>query len=350
MKRSTEELRSQHWLPFVPSELEALGLKGVDARPRCSKGRPAGFLDVRRRPGRVAWKDYPHVQHTGTNVYTGVYLDVDRPVADLLAKVDDGTLPAPSVTVTRSRSGHSQCGWILSDPVHRYPTAAPKPVGLFVRTAEYYAQVLEADPGYTSMLFRNGPLHEIRSGWHVEYNGPPGGWSLYELSDWVPYGWRRPRRPLTAEGRNTSVFLSLCRFAGSARGRTADLAVEAARLNGKFQAPLPGREIHHVVKHVERYRAGWEANGWHRPSWIARQAARGRKGGLKGGPASGAARRARIRERDCAIAGAVASGLSYRDVAERFGVAVDTVFRALARVDCGKVSDESQHQINRPPV
>ena len=73
-------------------------------------------------------------------------------------------------------------------------------------------------------------------------------------------------------------------------------------MNARFPSPLSGREVAHVVAHVERYRAGWEARGWHRPSWLARQAARGRKGGLKGGPASGAARRARTAERDRAMA------------------------------------------------
>ncbi|MDE2761172.1 MAG: hypothetical protein OXQ94_13240 [Gemmatimonadota bacterium] len=68
---------------------------------------------------------------------------------------------------------------------------------------------------------------------HVQHHG---GWTLYELADWVPKGWRRPRRPLTAEGRNCALFSALCRFAGSRAGRTADLALEAARA----QPGVPG--------------------------------------------------------------------------------------------------------------
>ena len=103
---------------------------------------------------------------------------------------------------------------------------------LFARTAEYFADALGADPGYTSVLFRNGPVHMEREGWVATYGGPPGGWTLYELADWIPEGWRRPQPAATAEGRNCSLFISLCRFAGTSAGRTADLAQEAARLNG----------------------------------------------------------------------------------------------------------------------
>ncbi len=46
---------------------------------------------------------------------------------------------------------------------------------LFARTAEYFADALGADPGYTSVLFRNGPVHMEREGWVATYGGPPGG-------------------------------------------------------------------------------------------------------------------------------------------------------------------------------
>ena len=331
MKDTGKAGRGQRWLPFVPADLAVLGLKDVDARPRCSMGRSAGFLDVKRRPGTVAWGTFRHVGHHGASSFNGIYLDVDRQWADV-APLFGERVPAPSVSVVRTSgtsAGHSQVAWLLAAPVHRYPEAKRRPLELLARTSEWFAEALESDGGYTGTLFRNGPVHAERAGWVVEYNGPPGGWTLTELADWVPAGWRRPGRNLrTAEGRNCSLFLSLCRFAGSAAGRRADLAGAAARMNAHFPAPLSAREVGHVVAHVERYRAGWEARGWHRPEWLARQAARGRAGGLKGGPASGAARRARTAERDRKIAEAIESGASYRAAARRFGVDVETAFRA----------------------
>ena len=334
MKATGKSGGDQRWLPFVPADLAAVGLRDVDARPRCSMGRSAGFLDVKRRPGPVAWGTFRHVGHHGASSFNGIYLDVDRQWADV-APLFGERVPAPSVSVVRTEgtgAGHSQVAWLLAAPVHRYPEARRRPLELLARTSEWFAEALESDGGYTGTLFRNGPVHAERAGWIVDYGGPPGGWTLTELADWVPAGWRRPGRNLrTAEGRNCSLFLSLCRFAGSAAGRRAGLAGAAARMNARFPAPLSGREVAHVVAHVERYRARWEARGWHRPSWLARQAARGRRGGLKGGPASGAARRARTAERDRKIAEAIEGGASYWSVAQRFGVGVGTAFRAAAR-------------------
>ena len=91
----------------MPEDLARLGMKKPDRAPLCSKGREAGFRDVRRRPGEEA----------GTG-----------------------------------------------------------PLRLFARTAEYFAGALRADPGYTSVPFRNGPAHAEREGWTVLYGGPPGGW------------------------------------------------------------------------------------------------------------------------------------------------------------------------------
>ncbi len=269
-RRDRGAVKDQGWLPFVPEDLARLGLGGCNRAPLCSRGRAAGFGDVLRRPGPVAWANFSHVEHHGRNAYTGVYLDVDRPAREWLGAVDEGAVPHPSLALTRTENGHSHCAWLLAEPVHRHPRARTKPLNLFARTAEYFADVLKSDPGYTSVLFRNGPVHTEREGWVVTYGGPPGGWTLYELADWIPEGWRRPRPPATAEGRNSSLFMSLCRFAGTSAGRTADLAREAARLNGAFAFPLPEREVGHVVKSVEGYRAGWEAEG-HCPAWIARR-------------------------------------------------------------------------------
>ena len=69
------------------------------------------------------------------------------------------------------------------------------------------------------------------------------------------------------------------RYAGRMVNRNADLGTEAARLNAEFSAPLLQGEIAATIKSVEGYRERWSRRGWHDPRWLARQAARGRKGG-----------------------------------------------------------------------
>ena len=90
---------------------------------------------------------------------------------------------------------------------------------------------------------------------------------------------------------------------------------------------LPISELRAIAKSVERYRSQWEARGWHRPRWIAHQAARGRLGGVT----SGRARRERTHDRDEAILAAVAGGQSKRAVAKLFGLNEGTIRYIVAR-------------------
>ena len=71
-------------------------------------------------------------------------------------------------------------------------------------------------------------------------------------------------------------------------------------------------ELAGIAKSVERYRARWIAGKWHKPKWIERQAARGRK--------SGEARRGRTGERDAEIVEAVLQGESMRTLAGVHGL------------------------------
>ena len=92
---------------------------------------------------------------------------------------------------------------------------------------------------------------------------------------------------------------------------------------------LPISEVRATAKSVERYRSQWEARGWHRPRWIARQAAWGRLGGVM----SGEARSERTRDRDDAILAAVAGGQSKRAVAKLFNLNEGMIRYIVARED-----------------
>ena len=86
-------------------------------------------------------------------------------------------------------------------------------------------------------------------------------------------------------------------------------------------------EVRGILRSVYRYRAQWRVRG-HAPWWIARQSARGRNGGLKGG----VTRRAAVRERDLRIVVALDAGLSQREVAAVEGVNQSVVASARGRL------------------
>ena len=117
---------------------------------------------------------------------------------------------------------------------------------------------------------------------------------LQELAEVVPFGWRRPAVPSTGIGRNCSLFEAGMTWAGSPANLdvpvlTALMAInaEVAKKHGK--PPLDAGEVSGIARSVERYRAQWVKQGKFYSD--AERSAWGRSMGLKGGPASGQARR-----------------------------------------------------------
>ena len=114
-------------------------------------------------------------------------------------------------------------------------------------------------------------------------------------------------------------------WAGRPANRFESILVQAHFINSEFATPLPAGEVKHTVKSVAKYRVRWEANGWHSPRWIQKQAARGR--------ASGKARRAKNAERDLAIVDAYDAGETQMAISRKCGLSrqwVNAIIRGLA--------------------
>ena len=118
-----------------------------------------------------------------------------------------------------------------------------------MRVSEFYTLDLRGDPGYASVL-----AHNPESGLFEVRYAHQGGWSLEELADPIPAGWRRPSRQklVSVAGRNVTLFHSLCRFAGRLSRSIYEIEAEAARLNGSFLPPLDANELRDVVNSVHR--------------------------------------------------------------------------------------------------
>ena len=306
-------------LEHVPPPLRKAGLATAHVRPLVSRGRdPGGVIQSFRTDPARAWR-YALVEHRGGGHHAGVLLDCDAPYDHVLAAIDDHRIPRPSVAIVRRSNGHSALAWFTDPPIHRYPEARLAPLKLLARVSEYIATVVGADPGYSGVLFRNATAVD-RARFLTELGH---GFTLAELADWIPKGWRVPNAKRTGVGRNCDLFARLMRFAGSAAGRSADLVAAGHGINANFGEPLPDREVTDTARSVDRYRAGWEARGWHRPDWIERQRARGARGGRK----SGAARRVKREPLRQAALHLLAGGLAVQDVAATVGVSRSTIFR-----------------------
>lgn len=98
----------------------------------------------------------------------------------------------------RRGTGSCHAAYCLQRPVLTHPEALPVPQAALARISEYFTRELQSDPGYAGVLTHN-PVHKL---WQTEW-GHQGGYSLAELGQFIPPGWRMPRldKMLSNQGR-----------------------------------------------------------------------------------------------------------------------------------------------------
>ena len=150
----------------------------------------------------------------------------------------------------------------LAKPVHRGPTAREAPLRLFARISEfYYRQALGADPGYNGVLTHNPMRSAHRHGEFLTHWGCNRPYSLSELAEPIPRGWRLPVKPTTEAGRNCALFVALMKWAGSPANIGREVLAVARATNDGLDVPLGDSEVAGLAKSVERYRRSWIAKG-----------------------------------------------------------------------------------------
>ena len=226
----------------------------------------------------IAW-DFAHIQIDNAGyAWAAIALDCDdsKHMSDGLA-----ALPDPNwITVTK-RGAH--VFWCLRVPVAHHAKARNAPQRRLARIADYYAQATGADPSFNG-LSRNPTQDELHGG--KTYMLAPHGYTLSELASVIPFGWRKPRIPLTGIGRNCAMFEALMQWAGQEKNKEIAVYVAAMSINDAIgqsfgTGPLPLSEVAGISRSVERYRTGWIASGWHTQAFRNTQRVRGQKGGLK---------------------------------------------------------------------
>ena len=112
---------------------------------------------------------------------------------------------------------------------------------------------------------------------------------------------------------------------------TRRVRVHALEQNRRFSDPLDGREVVQTAYSISTW--CWSGGGakWHYPRHWRHDSENQRKRGVKGGLASGKARRDRNAERDTAIVEAVTAGHSLRAVARKWGLSAEGVRYLVGR-------------------
>ena len=253
-------------IEFAPSQVREHGLVEAHTWPLVSRGKVQGVFQASFRVhASVAWS-FPSLELRSAKAWPVVCLDCDGTggYSRLMGAVEDRDIPCPNWVVCRDTGG-AHGVWCLARPVLRGGSARARPLRLLTRATEYMAQKVEADAGYGQVLSHNPMVpvaaQRLKTDW---LRRQP--YSLQELAEIVPFGWRRPAVPSTGIGRNCSLFEAGMTWAGSPANLgvpvlTALVVInaEVARKHGK--PPLDQGEVAGIARSVERYRKQWVAAG-----------------------------------------------------------------------------------------
>ena len=313
-------------IDYAPAIVREHGLRDAHTHPLVARRKGQSF----RVHARNAWS-YPSLELRAGNSWPAVTLDCDVPsaVVDALYLNHHGgsgpALPAPNMVVQRRSNSHSHISWFLEHPVHRGESARAAPLRKLARITEFYRDALDADSGFVNCLTHN-PLEEShRAGEFQTHWGRSCAYTLAELSEVIPKGWRLPIAPSTETGRNCALFRSLLKWAGSPFNLELEVLPMARATNDGLDVPLGDSEVADIAKSIERYRRAWIAKG--RFYAEAERTAWGRSLGLQ----SAAVRRAANAQRDLRIREGHAAGWSQRHLAKLFKISKTGVWKVLRR-------------------
>ena len=131
----------------------------MHAWPLVSHGKIPGeeFHSTRDYPSLATAWTFEEIELNPANSWAALVLDMDGGDAELrlVDSIMSGKLPPPSWYVVRETSGGTHAVWTLKDPVHKGAEARDKPLLLFGRISEYFAQVTRADRGYNNQMTHN---------------------------------------------------------------------------------------------------------------------------------------------------------------------------------------------------
>ena len=284
--RNIEESRQLRFpgIDFAPSKVQAHGYREAHTWPLVARRKGEAF----RIHASRAWT-FPSIELRSANSWPCLILDCDNIKAALAAiysshRSGGGTaLPMPNWMVQRRASLHPHLVWCLCRPVLRGSQARLSPLRRFARISEFYRQASQADTGFNGVLSHNpmcgGPRSSGRA--LITTWGRRAPYSLDELAEAIPQGWRMPRVPTTETGRNCSLFLALMRWSGMPRNWGVDVHNMALAMNARFEPPMEYRELLGIAKSVNKYQARQLASGQTQRQFSFIQAERGRKGGRR---------------------------------------------------------------------
>ena len=264
-------------------------------------------------------------------IWNFLIFDVDD--ADGERRWHDRGLPMPRWNAINRANGHSQPAWAMAAPVLLGNDHREAPLRFACAIEGAMREQIGGDPCYNGIICKNPlhPSHRVLWG-DVSY-------TLDQIAAYLPgLDRHKPKPHVPPEsvgiGRNVHTYEYLRRYAyrairehwdGTLEAWMAHLGNVAANFTGnEHPEPLDRTETRHIGRSVGK----WTWARMTPETWAAKQARRGKIGGL----ASGKARRAGNAERDAEIVRLATVGkATQRAIADRYGLTQQAVSLIVKR-------------------
>ena len=283
-------------------------------KPYCSDDLSAGLV-IRPRPVALN-KKYIQINDL---MIKALVLDLDY--SDAGSSWIEAGISRPSWICMNKKNGHAHLAWLLKSPIPKTPSARQSPLRYFSAIEYNLARVLNADHGYAGLVTKN-PLHGY---WKTIFHG-----NLAYSLDQLAAGLDLEEKPkvVAGVGRNVTCFDTVRLWAyGAVRQfwrpegfKAWQSAVESQvrGINSTFQASLPESEIRSLYRSIAR----WTWSHCTPGGFSESQSERGKRSGEVRRNASDSRREEAKKLRE--------QGLSQKLIAEKLGIAQQTVSHLLA--------------------
>lgn len=283
------------------------------SKPYCSDDLDSGLV-IRPRPIALS-KKYIQINDL---MIKALILDLDYSDAGS-AWIDVG-IARPSWVCMNKKNGHAHLAWILKSPIPKTPAARQSPIRYFSAIEYNLARVLNADASYAGLVTKN-PLHSY---WRTIFHGNLA-YSLDQLASGLDL--EEKPRIVAGVGRNVTCFDTVRKWAYVAvrshwkpdgfKDWSKAVEQQVRGINGTFSVHLHESEIRALTRSISK----WVWNHCTPSRFSESQAERGRR--------SGEVRRKTSDSRRDEARKLRAEGLSIKVIAEKLGIARETVSRLL---------------------
>lgn len=249
-------------------------------KPYCSYGKGTKTY-IRSKKHAI---QYPLIQVNHVHTVQYLIFDIDAP--DAYLHFFDANLPTPTWIAKNKKNGHCHVCYELKTPVCKTANAKLKPLRYLASIEYTYAKKLGADLRYSGLLTKN----PVDKDWEVTLLNPRP-FELDELADYVDLE-NKPKKSeneVSGLGRNCMMFDVVRKWAykairafisGSYDVWYGEVLERAKIANGAFLQPLPYSEVRATAKSIAKWVWRNHGSAEFQAQFSAKQAKKGRKGGL----------------------------------------------------------------------